>query len=307
VPAAIKALSTGTTDNLGQVIEHAGWAARGARQIKKGVDGLFTSEPYAAQQGINAAATERNREKLRAFIEKGGVNQQIQNQAPSPQPSLPLPGYAAGGMVQSTPQMVSDKTDPAAPILANTDAMSKALPEQASMMQAARSRVSNYLSSLSPNSNPPKLPFDAAPQNKEQDRKYNRALDLANEPMSVLNHVKNGTLTPETLKHFVSMYPELHNHLSKEITKRISQAQLDDEKPVYKTRLAMGLFTGVNMDSTMTPQAIISAQPVPQQPQPPTATTPGNRPKRSTSSLNKLPNQYKTPTQAADSDRSGRD
>ena len=56
------------------------------------------------------------------------------------------------------------------------------------------------------------------------------------------------------------MYPEVHNYLGRELTKRIMQAQIKGERPEYKKRQAMSLFLGTNLDSTFTPQAIQTIQ-----------------------------------------------
>jgi hypothetical protein len=67
----------------------------------------------------------------------------------------------------------------------------------------------------------------------------------------------------------------------------------------YKTRIGLSMFMAQPLDSTMTPGAILSAQP---QPAPP----PQPQGKEKGSSLAKLPKSYQTPGQAAESDRSDR-
>jgi hypothetical protein len=126
--------------------------------------------------------------------------------------------------------------------------------------------------------------------------------------LAILDKIKDGTLQASTVKHFISLYPELHNHLSKEITKRITSAQLEKEMPKYATRQAISLFLGTALDSTMTPTSIQSIQKVflnkpGQQPQ----QVPNKRSKGAPGKLGKDNPSYRTTTQAAEHDRANRD
>ncbi len=98
--------------------------------------------------------------------------------------------------------------------------------------------------------------------NKKSEHSYNRALDLANQPLSVLNDIKKGTLTSEKMKHFTQMYPELYSHLSKKIMTKISEQQANGERPSAKTRQSLGVFLGAPVGSSMTPASIQSIQSV---------------------------------------------
>lgn len=181
-------------------------------------------------------------------------------------------------------------------------------PAQDMMMNAAKGRISNYLSSLKPHENPSKLPFDKDPNLSIEEKGYDDAISLAAAPLSILKHIKDGTIQASQVKNFTSMYPELHQYLSKRFTEGIMNQQLDEEKLPYKTRQALSLFMGTALDSTMSPTSIIAAQSVfipkqePQQPQ-----NGKDKKKGSPSKLGKEVKSYKTPEQAAESDRSSRD
>ncbi len=114
--------------------------------------------------------------------------------------------------------------------------------------------------------------------------------------MKILEHVNRGDLTPEDMKHFTSMYPEVHRHLSKKMTEKIVESQLNGESPPYKKRQAMSLFMGASLDSTFTPTAISMIQGMysmngQQQPQ-------GQKPKKSGSPLSKMAPSSLTDAQA---------
>lgn len=308
VPAALRVLSSGETAGIPEALQHADNVAKGAYKMKKAVAGLFNSAA-APQQVTNSLVVARNRKKLDDLISSGELNKQIQQAAtPSPAPNVePTPSatqnFAEGGEVHAVPAQETPSLPAPTPPAATS--ISTHFPTQAMMLSSAKGRISNYLNSIRPQNNI-KLPYDGKPNDKEQQRGYEKALDIANEPLSVLNNIKQGNITPEHLKHFVSMYPEVHNQLSKQINKKIGEDQLKGQKPPYHVIQGLSMFLGAPLDSTMTPAAIQAAQPKPQQAQPQTPTQPANKPKRSMNSLNKLPNQYQTADQSAEADRAGR-
>jgi hypothetical protein len=300
MPAFMKLLSTGERSGILKAMDYAGNVAKGSAGINSGVESLFKS---GAASGVDYSASAKDREKLKNYVESGQQNKDLEAQA-NQQKASPVkkaPHFAQGGMVEK--QAAMPPTKPATPILQNTDAISKHFPEQAMLLNAAKGRINNYLNSVRPTDNPQKLPFDDKMEDKEKSRSYDRALDIANKPLSVIDHIKKGTLTPEHVKHLNSMYPEVTQALQKKMTEKITNAQMDDEKPSYKVRQGMSLFLGAPLDSTMTPLNIQAAQSVfamQAQQQAAQGAAPMKN-KKNTSTLSKTSKQYETADQARQS------
>lgn len=238
-PALLKAAATGTTEKIGDLIDHATKISKGAQKISKGVEALFES---GADKFLNYEASEKDRQKLREFIESGGINKEVQDQAQSE--GIPTQNFAQGGNVEHP----------------ESNPIARVYPEQNTLMATAKGRVSGYLNSIRPVQNPT-LPFDSVHKDKQKNRDYEKALDLANQPLRILKHIKDGTLSPKHLMAFNSMYPELHSHLSKKITQKMTENKTkDSKKPPYKTRQALSLFLGSSLDSTLTPASIQASQ-----------------------------------------------
>lgn len=241
-PALLKMAASGSLNNLGQAVNYASSIAKGNQAIGKGVDSLFK---VGGKEALDFYHSDTQREKLRDFIENGGVDQQIREESNAQS----VPQYAEGGQVKPMAE------------LSQPNAIAHHWPEQNVLLNAAKARVSNYLNSVRPVKNPNKLPFDSEHKDHQKDREYDKVLDLANQPLSILKHVKNGTLLPKHMKDFSSMYPELHQHLSKRMTEQIAQNHMDEEKkPPYHVRQALSLFLGSSLDSTLTPAGIQAAQ-----------------------------------------------
>lgn len=135
------------------------------------------------------------------------------------------------------------------------------LPQHAQSLSATSAQAVQYLNSLRP-SRQPSSPLDSAPvPSKTEKAAYNNALDIANNPMIVLEKVKNGTITPQDLKTLTAVAPSLYQSMSQQLTNEMMD-HLSKHRPVpYNTRIGLSLFLGQPMDSTMKPENIISAQP----------------------------------------------
>jgi hypothetical protein len=146
---------------------------------------------------------------------------------------------------------------------------------QAAMMGMTRGRVANYLQALKPNpAGSPHLAFDEPADDPNKQRIYQSALHVANDPSSVLSHIKAGTLEPEHTQHLGAMYPDTMSLYQRKATDRITQAQMDGEMPDSHVRAGLGQLVGAPLSGEMTPASIQAAQavfaaPVPQQAQSP--------------------------------------
>ena len=280
VPAVLKVLSNGSPEAIGQAIDYAGNISQGARNITNNVESLFKGP---AQQTFDYSVSDKERQKLKDFIEQGGVDQQVQNQIQQNN-SKPM-GFAHGGEV------------PAAPI-EEKNHLANLFPEQNTMLSSARGRISSYLNGLRPLPNQSKLPFDEPNPNTEQNRSYDKAIDLAINPLSIFRRIKNGQLDIEDIKHANALHPEVMDHLRKKVTERIMKAQLNNEMPSYGMRQNLSMFLGAALDGSLTQPAIAAAQNVFAQKQAAQQQAPPQKKTSNKSSLSKVSDNYRTDEQA---------
>lgn len=168
------------------------------------------------------------------------------------------------------------------------------LPDHGTAMTAMASGAFNYLSSIKPE-NSPRAPLDTKQEPSIiQQAAYNRALDIAQQPLIILDKINKGTLIPQDLAHLKSLYPAMYTKLSQGLSAQLAD-YVDRGKSIpYKQRLSLSLFLGQPLDSTMTPEGIVAAQPKPPQAQQASADQPASGPKHSATALNKLPGMYAT-------------
>lgn len=178
---------------------------------------------------------------------------------------------------------------------------------QAGVSKAVASSV-QYLQTLKPQpfkSSPLDKPIEPSPAQKTR---YDRALDIAQQPAIVMQHLKDGTLQATDIQDLNAMYPGLYQKMVTNLSNHMNAQTADDAPIPYRTKMGMSLFMGTPLDGTMQPHAIQAAQMTyvpkatgPQSPQQ------GEGKKHSTEKLGKDNKSYMTPTQTAEADRAKRD
>ncbi len=175
---------------------------------------------------------------------------------------------------------------------------------------ATTARAVSYLNSIKPNTDP-QAPLDSRrPASGPQKAEYNRALDIAQQPLVTLKYIQDGTLTTKDMRTLTTIYPSLYSHLSQKLMTEMTEKTSKGEAIPYKTRQSLSLFLQQPLDSTMTPQSIQAAQPQTQssmQGQPVQGNSGPHPAYSSVKGLDSLAKSARTPAQAATARASTRD
>lgn len=178
------------------------------------------------------------------------------------------------------------------------------LPNHQQALSQTSAQALQYLQSIKPQ---PHIlgPLDKpVPPQPNEIARYNRALNIAQNPNIILNHIKEGTLQVSDIKDLDAMYPGVLKNMQQRLTNHMINAQSEDKMINYKSRISLALFLGQPLDATMTPQAIMSAQTsfAPKQPQQGQGAPQG----KSTKAIGNSNNSYMTPLQSSESHRAGK-
>lgn len=165
--------------------------------------------------------------------------------------------------------------------------------------------ITGYLKTIKPQGFKPGPLDKEIPPSKSEMARYNRALEIAQQPAIVLQKIKNGTLQVNDIKDLSNMYPALYSKMQQQLLQQAANIEHNGGTVPYKTRMSMSLFMSEPLDATMQPQSIIAAQPKPQQqPQQPQQNSTKGKPSAMKA---KSTNIYQTPGQQAEKDRASRD
>jgi hypothetical protein len=180
-------------------------------------------------------------------------------------------------------------------LLGKPDHLGHYLPDHSTAVAALATNAQTYLNSLRPRADK-QAPLDSDPEiSKAQSQPFQRALMIAQQPLLVLQHLKNGTLVPQDVQTIERLYPALYKSLAGKLTDAMIEHTAQGKAVNYHTRQALSLFAGHALDSTLTPQAIQASQAThqpKQAPQPPLGQT-----KRTTAKLGAIAQETATPDQ----------
>jgi hypothetical protein len=189
------------------------------------------------------------------------------------------------------------QTDPTS-FLKDPGNLGEMLPRYAQAMGSQTAKTLSYLNTVRP-SEDKASPFDSKPAVSQVEKaQYERAMAIAEQPLTILSHIKDATINSKDVTAFKSMMPELYNKYSMEITGEILDTLNKGETIPYPLRMSLSRFLEQPLDFTMTKDALIAIQAStvpPQDSQPPQAQV--RPPKRSMTSLTKLPGMSASPSQ----------
>lgn len=184
------------------------------------------------------------------------------------------------------------------PLVNHAEHIGHYLPDHATAMTNTAAKAAQYLNSIRPNTIA-KQPLDGKVQlSSVQKANWDNALQIAQQPLIVLNKIKEGRITPQDIIHLKGVAPKLYDQMAKKVTTEMMDHISKGETIPYKTRIGLSLFLGQGLDTTLTPTGIASAQPSPQQGQ---QQGQMEKPKRGTANLNKMSMAYATPSQSRES------
>lgn len=90
---------------------------------------------------------------------------------------------------------------------------------------------------------------------------FNRYYDTVEKPLSVLQHVKAGTLTKEHIETLQTVYPKLYTEMQHALLNKLSTKMMKNPETIpYQTKLMSSIFLGQDLVNSLSQPNISSAQ-----------------------------------------------
>lgn len=134
------------------------------------------------------------------------------------------------------------------------------MPDHAGVMAATAARSVNYLQSLKPSTaplgplDPPRTP------SKVEEWHYNRALDIAIKPVSVLQYLKKGELTAQDVISLKTMYTGIYQSMADKLTSDMIETHSEGKEIPRALKQSLSLFLGQPVDAGFIPQVMLANQ-----------------------------------------------
>lgn len=176
--------------------------------------------------------------------------------------------------------------------------LGQTLPGHAAALGFLTANATNYLSGLRPKTTQ-NAPLDVPqPKDKIAENKYNRALDLAENPHMILQHAKEGTIQPQDIQTVQTLYPALYQSMVEKSGEGLIDAKTQGQTLNRHQKQGLSRLIGQPLTTNQTPmamQAILRANAPSQQ------TPQGKQPKKASGvelkQLNKTSEQSALPNQ----------
>lgn len=140
--------------------------------------------------------------------------------------------------------------------------LGESLPGHAAQLGAMAGNAVQYLNGIKPMRSKNRPLDNLSPVDKMDEEKYNKHLDIAQNPMLVLHKAKEGTLSPQELMTLKVLYPQLHKNMLEKVNESLVDAKSKGKDIPYKQRQSLSTLLEEPLDSTMTVpymQAIIKS------------------------------------------------
>jgi hypothetical protein len=158
-----------------------------------------------------------------------------------------------------------------------------------------------YLNSQRPEPLKPSPLDKEIPVSTAKKQAYENTLSIAQQPLVVIQKLKDGTLTSKDMKDLNVMYPQLYQTLKQNVIKSMTNHLSDGGKVPQKIRTTLSLFMGEPLMPSLQPQSIQAIQSVYTNQAPVPSPQNGPVKKGSTKDLGKLSQIAETPSQARQS------
>jgi len=149
------------------------------------------------------------------------------------------------------------RTDPSKFVAINDN---NPIPEYSQSFAATTARVMEFLSMAEPDPKQMGMldkKFEMTPMQKAQ---YNRTLDIAQNPLTVLSRIHTQTLTLDDVKAVQAMYPAVYKQIAEKMMHEVVEARAKGTLIPHAMRLQMSMFLGQPLDSSLSQQGIAAAQ-----------------------------------------------
>lgn len=136
------------------------------------------------------------------------------------------------------------------------------LPDHASAIGALSARAVDYLNTMRPKvkqNSPLDMPIEPDASVMDQ---FHRQVDNAQNPLLIMQHVREGNLLPSDIKTVQTIYPTLYKSLQEKASESLIEAKTKQKEIPYKQAVSLGLLLGQPLETSMTTfgmQAIMQA------------------------------------------------
>ena len=141
---------------------------------------------------------------------------------------------------------------------ANTAMLHQIAPNINTNLNVAAARATQFLASKLPTQNASSMLTPAYKPSGSEMARFNRYVQTVENPLHVLEQMRKGNLTSETLETLQTVYPQLLKQMQNDITQKLDKKTM--AKMPYQSKLMISAFLGSDLTNSLSQPSILSAQ-----------------------------------------------
>lgn len=131
-------------------------------------------------------------------------------------------------------------------------------PTLATHVYSSAANAIHFLNSKLPNMGNELIQDKLPTPSRAQQEMWLNLHSLVDNPLSVLEHVNNGTVNNHHIEALQTVFPELHQEMIQKSIEELGKLKMNKTQLPYYKRVAISKFIGQPLDSTLTPQGMQS-------------------------------------------------
>lgn len=145
-------------------------------------------------------------------------------------------------------------------VLDSTGDLGHYMPDHPSAVGGLMARTIGYLSSIKPGEDDTSIIGQPRVPTAIERSDYTRALNLAEQPLGIVQHIKDGTIVPKDITTMNAVHPELMKSLQDKAMNALVTAKSKGNRISYEMQMGLSLFLGQPLESSTMPQNIMANQ-----------------------------------------------
>lgn len=142
-----------------------------------------------------------------------------------------------------------------------TKDLSQYAPKTAQSVQMTVSRATQFLQSKLPGNNIHQAPLGHKYiPSKVEISKWHSYYNVVENPILALHQVSNASIIPETMEALEAVYPKLLSEMQTTVMDHMTKAMAKKQVIPYRTKLALSMFLGSDLVSSLSPQSMLATQ-----------------------------------------------
>lgn len=121
-------------------------------------------------------------------------------------------------------------------------------------------RASQYMASIRPDTSPTGLLGSKRVPSANETAKYNRALSLVNQPLGLLEHLRQGTLTPDDIKAVATVHPAVYGQMQSKLLNALNSHMSKGAPVPHRVVMGLSMIAGQPLIASISPASMMLNQ-----------------------------------------------